>query len=258
VKNIRSIKEIEGFIDAIPQKRLAKKSSMKKARRMTRRTLSILAVTIVAISIIGMGAVVNYISNQTKATVSVDSPIEICTIDDSQVTGWSDWGESYEGVIPGYGQDWVCEGNPASIDLGDICGGGSVSYWLRVTNLANGVIESHLSFYINCNEGLTKTSTDPLVIGDFEKISVTVYDWDPAGPTEREVIIDDVFDTTTYPGDYQMDGAGHLLIWFESYLFPAGNDGDQYFVKIDIEFANGAHGNYALKTQMLEDPTDWS
>jgi hypothetical protein len=206
-----------------------------------------------------MGAVVNYISNQTRATVGVDSPIKISTIDDDKVTGWIDWGTTYTDAVPGNGQGWK-SGETAGIDLGEIYGGGAVSYWLKIENNANGIIESNLSFYINCDEGLSKTVTQTdLSIEDFEQISVTVYDWnshvDPI--EERKIIINDIFDTTTYPGDYQMDGAGHLLIWFESYLFPSGENGDKYYVKIDINFANDAYGHYDIATQMLEDPTDW-
>ena len=205
-----------------------------------------------------MGAVVNYISNQTRATVGVDSPIEITTIDHSIVTGMKDWG-NYEDAVPGNGQDWL-SGETAGIDLGEIYGGGAVSYWLKIENNANGVIKSNLSFYINCDEGLSKTGTPAdLSIEDFEQISVTVYDWNPTpNPIEeRQIIINDIFDTATYPGDYQMDGSGHLLIWFESYLFASGEYGDQYYVKIDITFANDAYGHYDIATQMLEDPTDW-
>ena len=256
MKNIRTIEEIENFIDAIPQCIKANKKSIKKARRLTRKTLSILVVTIVAISIIGMGAIVNYISNQTRATVGVDSPIEICTIDHSVVGGWMTWTGGDE--VPGTQQPWVC-GETAGIDLGEIYGGGTVSYWLKITNKANGVIESNLSFYVNCDEGLTKTGTSPdFVIEDFKQISVTVFDWEPGSLTKRVIQIDDVFDTTSYPGDYQMDGSGHLIIWFETYLFPSGQNGDHYYVEIDIEFANGAHGHYDIATQMLEDPTNWS
>jgi len=258
VKTIKSLEEIEHFIDTMPKANPISRKSIKKARSLTRKTFSILVVVIVAISIVGMGALVNYISNQTRATVGVDSPISICTIDDDDVGGTMPW--TIDGAVPGGNQDWLC-GEPAGIDLGEIYGGGSVSYWIRVTNNANEVIESNLSFYVNCDEGLAKTGSLPdLEILDFKKVSVTVYDWVPDSPptTKRMVVIDDVFDTSTYPGGYQMDGSGHLLIWFESYLFPAGGNGAEYFVKIDMTFANGAHGHYDIATQMLEDPTDWS
>ena len=233
---------------------------MKKIK-IAKKTLVLSIAAVIVFSMFGMAAVVNYLSNQTRATIEVSSPISICTRPDNQETYGGDWATE-TGVIPLGG--WVCEdpGGGAGIDLGSIHGGATSSYWVQVSNLGDGNINSNLAFYVSCDLGLTKHNENgDLVIDDFDTISATVYDWDHdagSATSERIVEIPDVFDASGYGVDYQMDGAGHLIIWFETWLFPNGGDGDVYYVDIDITFAQGAHGNYDIATQVIEDPATWN
>jgi hypothetical protein len=220
------------------------------------RSMYLTASFAVVFSCFAGAAFVNYLSGTyVSMSTTISSPVEIQIMRDNAVTTWLNWdlGDGDAQEIPASG--WQSD-NMITFSNGH--GGDIQEFWIKVHNLATGVITGHLTFDISCGDGLSWIDTTEATVSDFGTTAVEVYDWnhDSGSATDkRQIDIPDAFAL------FQTKKVGsHLRIWSEggtyteSYLFPTGDDGDTYYVKISLAFASGALGEYTVKAAFLSDP----
>ena len=107
---------------------------MKKLR--TKMTLML----VLGLLVIGgaSAAIVGYLSNEAQVSVTVESPVLLEVSDDST-----------------NGIDGTWESDPATLSLGSIYGGESVTFWVKDTNLASVAIAGSSTKLVSCDTGAT-------------------------------------------------------------------------------------------------------
>lgn len=180
---------------------------------MKKVTIVLAVVAVVATASIGMGAIVNYLSNSSVAEFSVDSPFKIEYLDDG------DWRR--------------CDQTP--LDLGSFTGGDTTSVTAKVTKL--GDLDKELSATVraefHCPKGITWK--------DFKQMTLTIYNQD--GSTETE--------SWTY-GE-SLPGSGTVNDYRISLEVPTHFVSDETWYKMDLEitFHDYAKGDYDLTLQIV-------
>ena len=225
--------------------------NLKKEINIFGKTVPAFVIGLLVLSTFASAAVFNYLSNTVTATGEIESPVKLSIRDGSPMgNDWTTWDT---GKVPTTG--WSGDD---TISLNGH-GGDTKTFWVMAENLADQSKTSNLVFDVYCNKGLSNSGPGPNnpEIDDFVA-TITVYDWnhDSGEATDKRVIVvPDAENDETYGIETKMVG-NHLRVWYPStWVFPNGDDGDTYYVEVELEYANGAQGTYTIKSAWLEDPT---
>lgn len=219
---------------------------LKKKVRIFGKTVPAFLIVLVLMATMGSALLVNYLSNKVTATANVASPVKLSIGLPSGLNDWRVWSDYMEVPMNGWDAD-------DSLDLGDIHGGVSRTFWIKAENLAEAEQLSNLVFRVVCTKNIDYQE-DPLNVGDFDA-AISIFDWEPDGtPTKRYNTLE--LESNGGFLNTNLVSPTDLRIWRPtSYLFPSGSDGDIYYVRIDIHFAGGADGEYTIDAAWLTDPT---
>ena len=215
-----------------------------KGIKKTQVKRKILAVGILVALVASITVVAIVVTDTTDADVILTPPnVEMCNLDGNTYSGTMDsWCTTSSTEVPSDSKDWNCGASTLHFD--GLSGGNIIKHWLRVTNYGTTAVGGYLVYKVTCDLGFTN-DVDDNIPDDITGVSGCIYDW--VQGTSTKVCLPYTPDDLNYAYD---DVTGVFYVWLDTYLYPSGDDGNQYYVRADITFHNDASGTYTIHTSI--------